>query len=174
MAAAVVPEDVLDGPGDPESVARTICLQALTQRARTRAELAALLARRGVPSPAARTVLDRFVEVGLIDDAALAESFAAAAHSERGMSRRAVATKLRQRGVDESDVEAATAHIDSASEYAAAVGLARRRQRSLSALDPAVQGRRLVSLLARRGYGPSLSYRVVRDVIGESAGPVEG
>jgi regulatory protein len=168
--SAAVPEDVLDPPGDPESVARTICLQALTQRARTRAELASLLARRGVPSPAATAVLNRFSEVGLIDDAALAETFAAAAHGERGLSRRAVAAKLRQRGVAEPEVDAATSQIDSASEYAAAHALAVRRQRSLAALDPAVQSRRLVALLARRGYGASLSYRVVRDVLG-AGGP---
>jgi regulatory protein len=172
MAAAAIPEDVLDEPGDPESVARTICLQALTQRARTRAELAALLIRRGVPSAAARTVLDRFVEVGLIDDSALAESFAAAAHGERGLSRRAVAAKLRQRGIDESDIEAATAQIDASSEYAAARALAEKRRRSLSGLDRAVQARRLVALLARRGYGPSLAYRVTRDVLAEGAEPV--
>jgi regulatory protein len=166
------PEDVLDPPGDPESVARTICLRALTQRARTRAELAALLARRGVPSPAATTVLDRFVEVGLIDDAALAESFAASAHAERGLSRRAVAAKLRQRGVTDPDVDVATAHIDTASEYVAARALAARRLRSLSGIEPAVQARRLVALLARRGYGASLAYRVVRDVLGTRAGEV--
>jgi regulatory protein len=160
------PEDVLDPPGDPESVARTICLRALTQRARTRAELAALLARRGVPSPAATTVLDRFVDVGLIDDAALAESFAASAHAERGLSRRAVAAKLRQRGVADSDVDVATAHIDTASEYAAAHALAVRKLRSLSGMDPTVQSRRLVAMLARRGYGASLSSRVVREVLG--------
>lgn len=161
------PADRLDPPGDPQTIARTICLQALTQRARTRAELSALLARRGVPNDAATAVLDRFSEVGLIDDLALAETFAAAAHHERGLSRRAVAAKLRLRGVDESSVQAAIDQIDSDSELAAASDLAVRRLRSLRELDPTVQARRIVGLLARRGYSPGLAYRVARDVISD-------
>jgi regulatory protein len=167
LAAADRPEDILDHPGDPHTVARTICLHALTQRARTRAELSALLARRGVPNDAATAVLDRFSEVGLIDDLALAETFASAAHHERGLSRRAVAAKLRLRGVDEPAVQAAVDQIDSDSELAAARDLAVRRLRSLRDLDPAVQARRIVGLLARRGYSPGLAYRVARDVISD-------
>ena len=56
-----------------------ICLRLLDQRARSRAELADALRRRGVPDDAATRVLDRFVEVGLIDDAALAAGFAGCA-----------------------------------------------------------------------------------------------
>ncbi len=47
-----------------------------TMRARSRAELADALAARDVPDDAATRVLDRFTEVGLIDDAALAASLA--------------------------------------------------------------------------------------------------
>src|SRR6185312_15430154 len=53
---------------DPVAVAREICLRLLTERARTRQELAQALARKGVPADAAAAALDRFDEVGLIDD----------------------------------------------------------------------------------------------------------
>src|SRR5690242_9098299 len=87
--------------GDPESVARTICLRLLDRRARSRAELATALRKRGVPDDAATAVLDRFAVVGLIDDAALADTLAAAQHRGRGLAGRAVAVKLRQRGIAE-------------------------------------------------------------------------
>ncbi len=112
-----------DRPADPESVARIVCLRLLEQRARTRAELAEALRKRGVPDDAAGAVLDRLTEVGLIDDAALAESFAAAQHRERGLARRAVAHKLRRRGVGESELEQALSQIDRDSEAAAARAL---------------------------------------------------
>ncbi len=166
--APVPPEDELDPPGDPESVARAICLRALTQSARSRAELSALLRRKGVPDSAAAAVLDRLGAVGLIDDEALANTFAAAAHQERGLSRRAVAVKLRQRGIDEPVVQSALAQIDGDSELAAAHALAARKLRSLAGLEPGVQARRLVGLLARRGYSPGLALRVVKDVITEA------
>lgn len=156
------------GPSDPESVARAICLQSLSQRARTRAELESALRKRGIPDDAARAVLTRFAEVGLIDDGALAADFASAAHHERGLSARAVAIKLRQRGVDEPDVQAAVSHIDADSEQAAAQALADRKLRGLRGLDPHVQVRRIVSLLARRGYSPGVAYAVARHVVADA------
>jgi regulatory protein len=152
-------------PGDPESAARIICLRLLDQRARTRAELAQALRKRGIPDDAARTVLDRYAEVGLIDDAALADRMAAAQHQERGLAGRAVAVRLRQRGLDEDLVRTAVGQIDRDSERQMARALVIRRQRSLGALDPAVQARRLVALLARKGYPAGLAYEVVREVL---------
>ncbi|MDT4936348.1 MAG: regulatory protein [Pseudonocardiales bacterium] len=172
MRAATSPppeDDGAAGPDDPESVARIICLRALSQRARTRAELAATLTAKGVPDAAANTVLDRFTEVGLINDNALAVEFAQAAHAERGLSRRAVATKLRQRGVDDEVITTAVSGIDAESERAAALELARRKAGSLRGLDTPVQVRRLVGLLARRGYAPGLAYAVTREVLADVA-----
>jgi regulatory protein len=161
------PGDPEQHPGDPEAVARAICLRLLTQRARSRAELADALARRGVPDDAAGTVLDRFTEVGLIDDAALAQTLAGAQHRERGLARRAVAAKLRQRGLDDETVGAALSGIDRDSERARAVELVARRRRALTGLPPEVQARRLVGLLARKGYPPGLAHEVVRAELAE-------
>src|SRR6266566_8138578 len=96
VSVNVPPEDEQDAPGDPESVARAICLRLLTQRARSRAELAEVLRRRGVPDAAAGAVLTRYTEVGLIDDESLARNVALAQHQERGLAGRAVAVKLRR------------------------------------------------------------------------------
>ncbi|WAX57455.1 recombination regulator RecX [Jatrophihabitans cynanchi] len=163
----VPPEDekALGPPGDPETVARTICLRLLDQRARTRAELADALRRKGVPDEPAAAVLDRFAEVGLIDDEALAGTFALAQHRERGLARRAVAVKLRRRGLDEQVVAAALGPIDRDSEYAAARTLVAKKLRSLSGLDPQAQARRLVGLLGRRGYPAGLAHEVVREAL---------
>ena len=159
-----VPGDPEQELGDPESVARAICLRQLTQRARSRAELAAALRKRGVPDDAAGRVLDRFVEVGLIDDAALAAGLAAAQHAERGLARRAVAGKLRQRGLA-AEADLALAPIDADSERRKARDLVARRRVTLAGLPSEVQARRLVGLLARKGYSPGLSYGVVKEVL---------
>lgn len=157
------PETVeLGPPGDAEVFARIICLRLLDQRARTRAELAAALHRRGVPEEAAGAVLDRFVDVGLIDDGALAEGYALAQHHERGLAGRAVALKLRRRGVPDSDIQTAVAQIDADAERAAAQRLVARKLRALVGVEPSAQARRLVGLLARRGYSPGLAHDVVR------------
>lgn len=149
-------------PGDPEAVARIICLRLLEQRARTRAELASALRRKGVPDAAAGAVLDRLVAVGLIDDAALADGYALAQHQERGLAGRAVALKLRRRGVADAVVAAAVAQIDTEAERAAAQRLVARKLGTLGGVDAPAQARRLVGLLARRGYAPGLAHDVVR------------
>jgi regulatory protein len=169
--AAPPPGDPEQHPGDPEAVARAICLRLLTQRARSRTELADALARRDVPEDAARRVLDRYTEVGLIDDAALAATLAGAQHRERGLARRAVAAKLRQRGLAD-EVEAAIEQIDGDSERDRAQDLVTKRLRALSGLAPEVQARRLIGLLARKGYPSGLAYAVVREAL-ETAGSAE-
>ncbi|MGH8960620.1 MAG: regulatory protein RecX [Jatrophihabitantaceae bacterium] len=176
MTSEIPPEDevALGPPGDPESVARTICLRLLDRRARTRAELADALRKKGVPDDAAVPVLERFTEVGLIDDGALAATYALAQHRERGLAGRAVAARLRRRGVDEQTVAAAVEPIDRDSEYAAAEALARKKLRSLDGLEPLVQARRLVGLLGRRGYTPGLAHEVVRAVLADVAETVDG
>ncbi|HZC69058.1 MAG TPA: regulatory protein RecX [Jatrophihabitans sp.] len=171
------PGDPEQDLGDPESVARAICLRLLTQRARSRAELAEALRKRGVPDDSASRVLDRFVEVGLIDDAALAASLAGAQHQERGLARRAVAAKLRQRGLAD-EVEGALSEIDRDSERERARELVAKRRRALAGLPAEVQVRRLVGLLARKGYPSGLSYSVVREALPGESGwdvdPLEG
>ena len=161
------PGDPEQHPGDPEAVARAICLRLLTQRARSRAELAQALAARDVPDEAARAVLDRFGEVGLIDDVALAESLAEAQHRDRGLARRAVAVKLRQRGLPDDVVAPALGGIDGESERVRARELVTRRRRALAGLPDDVQARRLVGLLARKGYSAGLAYEVVREALAE-------
>ncbi len=98
-------------PADPESVARAICLRLLTGAARTRADLAEALRRRGVPEDAAESVLDRLCEVGLVDDEAFAHAWVASRQAGRGLARRALATELRRRGVDDEVAARALAEV---------------------------------------------------------------
>jgi regulatory protein len=163
------PGDPEQDLGDPEAVARSVCLRLLEQRARSRAELAEALRKRDVPDDAAARVLDRYVEVGLIDDGALAASMAGAQHRERGLARRAVAAKLRQRGLAD-EIEDALTVIDDESERARARELVDRRLRSLGGLPADVQTRRLVGLLARKGYSSGVSYAVIREAMSDKTG----
>lgn len=152
-----------DPPADPESAARTICLRALTHAPRTRAELADLLQRRGVPGDVAERVLSRFGDVGLIDDAAFAEAWVRTRHAGRGLAGRALADELRRRGVEQDTVQDAVAGLDPLTEEETARTLVRRRLATMGRLAPDVRQRRLVGMLARKGYGAGVAYRVVRE-----------
>lgn len=163
------PDPVQEGPqADPEAVARRILLDALTGRARSRRELAERLAKKGVPDELAARLLDRFTEVGLVDDAAFARSWIASrgAAGGRGLAGRALAQELRRKGVDDEVARAALDEVDPAEEEAAARALVRRRLRSMRGLDRTVAARRLAGMLARKGYPSGLAYAVVRDELG--------
>jgi regulatory protein len=162
--------DVAPGPpedemGDPESVARGICLRALTGAPKTRQQLADLLAQRGVPEDAAETVLDRFTEVGLIDDAAFARAWVSSRQAGRGLARRALSAELRAKGVEPEVAAEAVGEVDDDDERAAARRLVERRVGSMRRLDRATATRRLMGMLARKGYNGGLAAAVIREAL---------
>jgi regulatory protein len=166
----------LDPDVDPVAAAREICLRLLTDRARTRQELAQALSRRGVPDEAAGVVLERFDEVGLIDDAAFAGQWVRSRHNQRGLARRAIAFELRRKGVSDEDAGEALAEVDAESEEQRARELVERKLRSLAVATTeqrAAAARRLVGMLARKGYGAGVAYRVVKDVLAERGAEAE-
>ena len=148
---------------DPVGAARQVCLDQLAVSARTRVQLERVLTRKGIPADAAASVLDRFTELGLVDDRAYAHLYVESQHRSRGLGRRALAQNLRQRGVDEELVREASEVVDGELERETAASLVRRRLPSLAAHQPDVQVRRLAGLLARKGYPPGLVYEVIRE-----------
>ncbi|MFB9542099.1 regulatory protein RecX [Micromonospora sagamiensis] len=151
-------------PRDEAEVAREICLRQLAVRPRTRAELAGALTRRGISSEVAAEVLDRYDEVGIIDDAAFARAWVSSRHAGRGLARRALANELRQRGVDGEVAGAALGELDEATEAETARALVDRKLRSARG-EPDAIFRRLVGMLARKGYPPGLAIRAVKDAL---------
>ena len=150
---------------DPESVARGICLRALTGAPKTRQQLADLLAKADVPDDAAEAVLDRYVEVGLIDDAAYANAWVSSRQAGRGLARRALSAELRAKGVDPEVAAEAVEQIDDEDERAAAQRLVMRKVPGMRRLDRATATRRLMGMLARKGYNGGLAAAVVREAL---------
>ena len=159
-------ESIDRGPAaDPESVARTIVLDQLTTRARSRHELAETLARRGVPAPAAERVLDRMTEIGLVDDEEFSRSWVEQRQRSRGLGRRALAQELRRKGISPETASEALAAVGPDEERAAAAELVRRRLATMRGLTVDAQTRRLAGMLARKGYPAGLAFAVVREAL---------
>ncbi|OBH89670.1 recombination regulator RecX [Mycobacterium sp. E2733] len=142
-----------------EEQARTLCLRLLAARARTRAELHGQLAKRGYPEDVSAAVLDRLAAVGLVDDSDFAEQWV---QSRRAKSRRALAAELHTKGVDRDVIATALSGIDAGAERGRAEQLVRTklRRETLDGDDARVT-RRLVGMLARRGYSQNLACEVV-------------
>jgi regulatory protein len=153
------------GPPQSESeLAREICLRQLAVRPRTRAELAKVLVRKEISEEVVAEVLDRYDEVGIIDDAAFAQAWVSSRHHSRGLARRALANELRQRGVDSGVASEALEAIDEDDEAETARALVDRKLRTATGTPEAVF-RRLVGMLARKGYPAGLAIRAVKDAL---------
>ncbi|HEX9831951.1 MAG TPA: recombination regulator RecX [Mycobacterium sp.] len=145
-----------------EEQARALCLRLLTARARTRAELEGKLAKRGYPDDVSATVLDRLTHVGLVDDADFAEQWVRSRRLNAGKGKRALAAELRNKGVDNEVIDQALAGIDAGAERQRAEQLVRDKlRREKLGDDDTKVARRLVGMLARRGYHQTMAFDVV-------------
>lgn len=151
------------GDGDPRAAAKAVVLRRLTAAPRSRAQLAGDLAGRGFEEAVIEEVLDRFVEVGLIDDAEYARMVVRSQGESRRLGRRGLAQELRKRGVPEAEAAEALAGLDPEVEEGRARELVRRRWDPSG--DQQAQARRLAAMLGRRGFPGDMITRVVTDAL---------
>ena len=88
-----------------------------------------------------------------------------------GLARRALAQELRRKGVADDVAREALDEIDPAEEEETARALVRKKVRSMHGIDGDKATRRLVGLLARKGYPPGLAFAVVRDELASAGHP---
>ncbi len=171
--------------GGTETQAKDVCLRLLTDRARSRAELATKLEQKGFTAEIAERTLDRLAAVGLIDDADFAQQWVRSRHLYAGKGKRAIALELRRKGIGQQEAADALDRIDSNDERDRAVELVRKKLRTQPPLptegdrreiaaerDKLV--RRLVGMLARRGYSQGMAFDVVRSELAEFGSETEG
>ncbi|HUX71001.1 MAG TPA: regulatory protein RecX [Cellulomonadaceae bacterium] len=131
------------------------------------------MARREVPDDVASAVLDRFTDVGLVDDAEYARMLVRSRHDDRGLARRALGDELRRKGISDELATAALAELDPESERATAQRLVARKLASTRGLDTQVRVRRTLAALGRKGYPPGLVMEVVREYLASEQGADE-
>ncbi|MGH3531877.1 MAG: recombination regulator RecX [Mycobacterium sp.] len=160
MTASCPPPSISEPSRD--ELARALCLRLLTARARTRAELERQLAKRGYPDDVSARVLERLAAVGLVDDVGFAEQWVHSRRVNAGKGKRALAAELHTKGVDDEVITAVLGGIKPAAERGRAEQLVRAKlRREILDDDGARVSRRLVAMLARRGYDQTLAYDVV-------------
>jgi regulatory protein len=139
-------------------------LGLLAVRQRSRRELERRLVQAGFGHDEVAGELERLEGVGLVDDEAFALAVVQSRAGRRGESRRAVAGRLAQAGVDRATAEEA---LDAAAgdDEAGAARLAAERVGRLRGLEPHVAYQRLSGFLARRGYAPELARRAARQAL---------
>ncbi len=107
-------------------------------------------------------VLNRLTEVGLINDAAFAQQWVYSRHTYSGKGKKVLAEELRRKGISQQHADEALAALTPEAESSRAEELVRQTLGSLPpTMDRDKATRRLVSLLARKGYDPGTAFGVV-------------
>lgn len=149
---------------------RNRALLLLDQRSRSRSELHTRLAALEFEEEAIAEVLDDLERVGLVDDEAFASEWVRQRHTIRGKSRRALDLELQAKGVAAPVRAVALEQIEDGDEQAVATELATKKARSVKQ-HPADRKeydkhlRRIVGMLARRGYGESMAFAVGKQAL---------
>jgi regulatory protein len=131
---------------------------------RSRKELEVTLIKREIDPQVAKEVLDRFVEIDVINDAAFAELLVRSRCNTKKVSRSVMRQQLRQKGVDQEIIDEVLLAVTDADELRMATELVEKKARSMSRLEPEVRKRRLFGLLARKGYGTAIALQVIKDL----------
>ncbi len=159
------PAPELDPDADPAAVARAIVLRQLTGSAKSRLQLATKLAERNIPEEIVDSVLDRFEEVRLVDDAEFARMWVRSRAQTRSLARGALRRELADKGISDERAAAALEQLTDEDESQAAVALVRRKLRPGMAVSDRAERdkytRRLVAMLTRKGYPPSVAFGIV-------------
>jgi regulatory protein len=148
----------------PAERAREIALRLLTHSPRSAAQLREGLIAREVEPALADQIIDRYIEVGLLDDASLAATLARTRHRERGIAARVIAQELRRKGFSDEHIDQALEPITREAEHEAAADLARARWNRTAGLSRDVRVRRVVAHLGRKGYSPGLAFALVKEL----------
>ncbi|MCU1532015.1 MAG: regulatory protein RecX [Arthrobacter sp.] len=168
-APVPAPSPEPDRDADPAAVARSIVLRQLTTSPKSRLQLARKLAERNVPEDVAETVLDRFEEVGLIDDADFADMWVRSRSQTRKLAKGVLRRELADKGIDPDTAAGALEQLSDEDEEAAARELVQRKLRGTGGFEDRAERdkmtRRLASMLARKGYQPSQAFRIVGEVL---------
>ena len=173
-AEAPVREDAL-GRNKREVRAENVSMHALARRGMSRWELEKTLLSRDFEPEAVDEELDRLERVGLLDDAALAETLVRTQHERKGLGRSALTAELRRRHIDQEHIDAAMEQVDDDGEQSRATELALKRASQLASYDMETAKRRLTGFLMRKGYGSSVVRNAVDEALsGRSSGSSSG
>ena len=145
-------QDRLARAADIEAAFRTV-LRALEGRSYARSDLSRRLQRKGHPRPAVEAARERVAQLGLLDDAAFAQTYVET-RAARGRGPSRLTRDLLSMGVERGLIDRALAAQwpEGSDRFSVPLALAQKRAAQLGSLPRQTKRRRLVAYLARRGF----------------------
>ncbi|MDK8797316.1 regulatory protein RecX [Corynebacterium sp. MSK044] len=157
---------------------RERALLLLDSRARSRQELRDRLVKAEFEPELVDEVLDSFQRNGLVDDLAFAREWVRQRFERRGKSAAMLDVELQRKGVGDADRAEALSVIEREDEREVARGQAVKKARQVKRVPEDRQQRdkelrRIVGVLARRGFNSGMSLQIAREALAERCAELE-
>lgn len=145
--------------------AKKTAMNMLAMRDHASGELREKLLKRDFLPEAVDALIAKLRKSRLLNDEEFADSYVRAHRQRRKLSRTALKRELSKKGLAPEIVSGAVADVDGEDDLARQV--AEKKAASTRGLDYAVRERRILGMLARRGFPSSICLKVTREVLAE-------
>ncbi|WP_432789048.1 regulatory protein RecX [Brevibacterium sp. K11IcPPYGO002] len=145
--------------------AKKTAMNMLAMRDHSSDELRKKLLKRDLMPEAIDVLIEKLQNSRLLNDEEFAHRFARAQRENRKLSRSVLKRELSKKGISPELASEAVADIDGEEELAREV--AEKKAASTRRLDYAVRERRILGMLARRGFPSAICIKVTRDVLAD-------
>lgn len=145
--------------------AKKTAMNMLAMRDHSSDELRKKLLKRDLMPEAIDVLIEKLQNSRLLNDEEFAHRFARAQRENRKLSRSVLRRELSKKGISPELAADAVAEIDGEEELAREV--AEKKAASTRRLDYAVRERRILGMLARRGFPSAICIKVTREVLAE-------
>lgn len=164
-------------PDEQQAYSRAIRL--LQQRGRSEKEIRDRLAKLEFSAATIDAVVTRLQADKYLNDAEFAAEWVRQRHTMRGKSRMVLDRELREKGIGPAHRAEALSMIEEDDERAMAYKLAQKRAARINTqpadyTDYQKQLRKIVGVLARRGFGQSMSFELAKLALDEQLDSLEG
>lgn len=163
---ATVPDEPVDRERLRETAATSL-VRSLGRRGLSISEATARLRAEGLDDHEVTSVVAEFIERGWLDDAVLAEQLVHSASTRKNMGARAIRQLLMKRQLTREAIDEAIAELPD-DDAERALELARTKARALVRYDDETALRRLMGMLARRGFGGSVAGHAARTALADA------
>lgn len=147
------------------SKAKKTAMNMLAMRDHASIELRDKLLKRDFLPEAVDELIAKLQKSSLLDDEEFAHRYVRAHRERRKLSRSALKRELSKKGISPELISGAVDEVDGEEELALQV--AEKKAASSRGLDYEVRERRILGMLARRGFASSVCLKVTREVLSE-------
>lgn len=158
----VEPGSGLSAAENPAEAARELLLRELTKGPRSAAQLERLLVKHDCPTDLIEELIERYKDVGLVDDVAYAKALVNTRRNLKKLAKPMIKRELLEAGIAEEDFTEVLEGISRESELELATELALKKLRTCQNLEYEAQVRRTSGYLARRGFSSGLISEAIR------------